>query len=46
MSGSPVPVQKTRGSWKPGMDGKEDHAPVQFSAGVGGMLTSSDGVAQ
>lgn len=46
MSGSPLPDQNMRGSWKPGMLGKAVQAPVQASAGVGGILIITGGVTQ
>ncbi len=46
MSGSPLPLQKMRGSWNPGMSGNVDQAPSHFSAGVGGMETIFGGVEQ
>lgn len=44
--GSPLPDQNARGSWKPGISGNADHAPLHCSAGVGGMLILSGGVMQ
>ena len=44
MRGSPLLDQKMRGSWKPGMSGNADQAPVHERAGVGGMLTFRGGL--
>lgn len=34
-----------RGSWKPGISGKADHGLSHSSAGAGGILTTTGGVA-